>query len=61
MLTRSVDVALAWRLAAEAADRFADEAFELSEAVARGDAPLRARTAEARSLARLVGDLLPIP
>ena len=61
MLTRSsVDDALAWRLAAEAADRLADEAFEMSEVLARGDGPMKSRAAAARSLTYLIADLLPI-
>jgi len=59
MLTRNIDEALAWRLAAEAADRLGDEAFQIADAIARGArTDIDARSGNARALAHLVEDLI---
>lgn len=56
--TRPSSDAYAWRLAAEAADRFADDAYALATEDCRG-AELAERSIRAKALAMLAADLIP--
>jgi hypothetical protein len=57
--SRPSNDALAWRLVAEAADRFADEAYALAEASDITTELRIERSTRAKALAMLAGDLIP--
>lgn len=57
--TRPSTDAVAWRLVAEAADRFADEAFALAESNNLSEDELAERSVRAKALALLASDLIP--
>lgn len=57
--TRPSTDPLAWRLVAEAADRFADEAFTIASGPDLSEAEYVERSTRAKALAMLSADLIP--